>query len=56
MDRAEVGPRPPGDGGILALGVDHQRAAPGGEQVGDDGGDALAGAGRAMVIRCAGPA
>ena len=36
----------PGDDGIFALRVDHQHAALGGEQVGNDGADALAGAGR----------
>jgi hypothetical protein len=46
MDRAELLAGAAGDLGIFALGVDADHGAVGGEQVGDDGSHALAGARR----------
>lgn len=55
MDRAEGFSGAAGDFGILALGVDADYRAIGRQQVRDDGADALAGARRRLVSRCAGP-
>ena len=46
MDGAEAVAGATSDAGVLALGVDADDGAIGGEEVGDDGADALAGAGR----------